>query len=101
MRIVTAVTGASGAIYAARFLKACLELDVRVELVVSDYGHRLLIEECGLNLKTETVEAWLDRTYGPADRARGRSSGTVRTTWAPRSHRARSGGTRWWWCPAP
>ena len=65
MRIVAAVTGASGAIYAVRFLKACLELGVRVELVVSDYGHRLLIEECGLNLKAETIEAWLDRTYGP------------------------------------
>jgi 4-hydroxy-3-polyprenylbenzoate decarboxylase len=64
VRIVVAVTGASGAIYAVRLLKACLELGVRVELVVSDYGHRLLIEECGLNLKTETIEAWLDRAYG-------------------------------------
>lgn len=64
-RIVAAVTGASGALYAVRFFKACLELGLRLELVVSDYGQRILIEECGLNLKVETVEAWLDRTYGP------------------------------------
>jgi 4-hydroxy-3-polyprenylbenzoate decarboxylase len=63
-RLVVAVTGASGAIYAVRLLKAALELGLDVDLVVSDYGHRLLIEECGLNLKTETVEGWLDRTYG-------------------------------------
>jgi len=73
MRIVTAVTGASGAIYAVRFLKACLDLGFRVDLVASAYGQRLLIEECGLNLKTETVPDWLDRTYGAAERP-----GTVR-----------------------
>ena len=68
-RLVVAVTGASGAIYSMRFLRAGLELGHRIELVVSDFGKRLLIEECGLNLKTETVESWLDRTYGQADRA--------------------------------
>jgi 4-hydroxy-3-polyprenylbenzoate decarboxylase len=72
-RIVVAVTGASGAIYAVRFLKACLEGGIGVELVVSDYGLRLLIEECDLNLKTTTVPAWLDRAYGSAERG-----GTVR-----------------------
>jgi len=67
-RIVVAVTGASGAIYAVRLLKSCLESGHLVELVCSDYGKRLLIEECGLNLKTETVEAWLDRSYGARER---------------------------------
>src|SRR4029450_13740914 len=62
MRIVAAGAGASGAISAVRFLKACLELGVTTELVVSDYGNRLLIEELGLNLKAETVESWLART---------------------------------------
>jgi len=66
--LVVAVTGASGAIYAVRLLKACLELGVHVDLVVSDYGKRLLIDECDLNLKAESVEAWLDRRCGPADR---------------------------------
>src|SRR6185436_12115311 len=67
-RIVVAVTGASGALYAARFLKACLELGVHVELIVSDYGQRLLIEELDLNLKTETIESWLTKRYGESPR---------------------------------
>ena len=71
-RIVTAVTGASGAIYAARFVKACLETGATVELVASDFGHRLLLEELGLNLKAETFESWLDRAYGPAPGRTGR-----------------------------
>jgi len=68
-RLVVAVTGASGALYAVRFLKACLDLGIRIDLVVSHYGRRLLIEECGLNLKAESVESWLDRTWGPAERS--------------------------------
>jgi 4-hydroxy-3-polyprenylbenzoate decarboxylase len=68
-RIVTAVTGASGALYAVRFVKAALELGVRLDLVATDYGLRLLIEECGLNLKTTPIERWLDERYGPAERA--------------------------------
>ena len=71
-RLVVAITGASGAIYAVRFVKACLELDVTVEAVASDFGHRLLIEELGLNLKSETFESWLDRTYGPDPRRKQR-----------------------------
>ena len=68
MRIVVGITGASGAIYAVRTLKAALELDLTVELIVSEYGRRLLIEECDLNVKSEDPRAWLDRTYGPAER---------------------------------
>jgi len=67
-RIIAGVTGASGAIYALRFLKAALDLGIQVDLVVSEFGLRLLIEECDLNLKTESVGDWLDRTYGPAER---------------------------------
>jgi 4-hydroxy-3-polyprenylbenzoate decarboxylase len=49
-------------------VKAALELGLRVDLVVSAYGHRLLLEECELNLKTTAVEDWLDERYGKADR---------------------------------
>jgi 4-hydroxy-3-polyprenylbenzoate decarboxylase len=66
--LVVAVTGASGALYAMRLLKACLELGVDVDLVTSDYGRRLLIEEIELNLKTTDLGAWLDRRWGRADR---------------------------------
>ena len=44
-RIVVGVTGASGAIYAERLLKALIEEDHRIELVISNYGARLLKEE--------------------------------------------------------
>jgi 4-hydroxy-3-polyprenylbenzoate decarboxylase len=67
-RFVIAVTGASGALYAVRLLKAGLEMGFELHLVVSDYGKRLLIEECGLNLKTTSVGAWLDERYPPAER---------------------------------
>ena len=60
-RIVVAVTGASGAIYALRLLRAALQLGLQIDLVVTDYGKRLLIEECELNLKTESVDQWLSR----------------------------------------
>jgi len=67
-RIIVGVTGASGGLYAVRFLKAALELGLDVDLVVSDYGKRLLIEECDLNLKATELGEWLDRTYGSVDR---------------------------------
>ena len=67
-RIVVGITGASGGLYAVRLLKAMLEAAVDVELIVSDYGRRLLIEECDLNLKASDLVEWLDSRYGPADR---------------------------------
>jgi len=67
-RIIVGITGASGGLYAVRLLKAALEAAVDVELVVSDYGRRLLIEECELNLKSNDLRSWLDERYGVADR---------------------------------
>lgn len=43
-----AVTGASGAPYAVRLLRALNELQVPVRLMVSSYGWRLLEEEAGI-----------------------------------------------------
>ncbi len=45
--IAVAITGASGAIYATRTLAALLERGCHLELVVSDYGRRLLRDELG------------------------------------------------------
>jgi len=45
--IALAITGASGAVYATRTLAALLERRVHVELIVSDYGRRLLRDELG------------------------------------------------------
>ena len=45
--IAVAVTGASGALYATRTMAALLERGCHLELVVSDYGRRLLRDELG------------------------------------------------------
>jgi len=52
MEIVTAITGASGALYAQRFIKGLVAAGVNVHLVVSPLGRRLLHDELGM----ETVD---------------------------------------------
>jgi 4-hydroxy-3-polyprenylbenzoate decarboxylase len=64
-RIAVAVTGASGAIYAVRTIAALLELGCELEIVVSDYGRRLLMDELGSEAKVERLHAWLMERYGP------------------------------------
>src|SRR5215471_9753561 len=48
MDIVTAITGASGALYAQRFITGLVTAGVRVHLVISPYGRRLLHDELGM-----------------------------------------------------
>jgi 4-hydroxy-3-polyprenylbenzoate decarboxylase len=62
--IAIAVTGASGAIYATRTLAALLARGVHVELVVSDYGRRLLRDELGDAASVERMAAYLVEKYG-------------------------------------
>lgn len=64
--IALAVTGASGAIYATRTLAALLARGVHVELIVSDYGRRLLRDELGELATVENLRPFLEATYGPA-----------------------------------
>ena len=52
MDIVTAITGASGALYAQRFIQGLVAAGVNVHLVVSPLGRRLLHDELGM----ETVD---------------------------------------------
>jgi 4-hydroxy-3-polyprenylbenzoate decarboxylase len=52
MDIVTAITGASGALYAQRFIQGLVAARVNVHLVMSPLGRRLLHDELGM----ETVE---------------------------------------------
>jgi 4-hydroxy-3-polyprenylbenzoate decarboxylase len=59
--IVVAITGASGALYAQRFLQGLVLAGVRAHLVVSPLGRRLLHDELGM----ETVDA--ARLVGRAD----------------------------------
>jgi flavin prenyltransferase len=67
--IVIAITGASGAIYAARTLAALLERECHVELVVSDYGRRLLRDELGDGAAIDRLMDYLSETYGERVRA--------------------------------
>ena len=62
--LAVAITGASGARYAVRTLAALRERGYRVELVVSDFGRRLLTEE--LSVPADKLLPYLSRSYGSA-----------------------------------
>lgn len=61
MDIVTAITGASGALYAQRFIQGLVAAGVNTHLVVSPLGRRLLHDELGM----ETID--LAALAGTAD----------------------------------
>src|SRR5438552_5881421 len=63
--IALAITGASGAIYAMRTLAALLDRGVHVELIVSDYGRRLLRDELGEAATVDRLIPYLTGRYGP------------------------------------
>ncbi|MBI2219822.1 MAG: UbiX family flavin prenyltransferase [Acidobacteria bacterium] len=62
--IAIAMTGASGALYAVRTMAALLERGCHLELVVSDYGRRLLRDELGEEAAVERLGAFLESKYG-------------------------------------
>jgi 4-hydroxy-3-polyprenylbenzoate decarboxylase len=66
--IAVAITGASGAIYAMRTLAALLERGCHIELVVSDYGRRLLRDELGDTASIDKLTDYLVSKYGAAVR---------------------------------
>jgi len=61
-----AITGASGALYAMRTMAALLERNCHLELVVSDYGRRLLHDELGEAASVNRLREYLVETYGDA-----------------------------------
>ena len=65
--VVVGVTGASGALYATRLLRALLAGGHRVHLILSKYGRFRLREELGFGAEgwqDETVREFLQRLYG-------------------------------------
>lgn len=70
-RLTVGVTGASGALYAVRTVAALLAEGVAVELVVSDFGRRLLRDELGPEAALERLADYLARRYGIAPPGRG------------------------------
>jgi 4-hydroxy-3-polyprenylbenzoate decarboxylase len=63
-RIAVGVTGASGAIYAVRTIAALLEAGCDLEIVFSDYGKRLLLDELGPDAKADRLAEILAARYG-------------------------------------
>src|SRR5262245_64374689 len=63
--VAIGITGASGAMYATRTVAALLEQGVHIELVVSDYGRRLLRDELGDAASLEQLLPFLKERYGP------------------------------------
>jgi 4-hydroxy-3-polyprenylbenzoate decarboxylase len=59
-----AITGASGAIYAMRTMAALLERNCHLEVVISDYGKRLLHDELGDAATVGRLREYLVETYG-------------------------------------
>ena len=67
MTIVTAITGASGAAYAQRFLQGLVAAGVQTHLVISPLGRRLLYDELGMETPDlETLAGTSSPTSGHA-----------------------------------
>jgi len=62
--IAVAITGASGALYATRTVAALLARGAHLELIVSDYGRRLLHDELGDQVNVERLLPYLAERYG-------------------------------------
>ena len=67
--VAVAITGASGALYATRTLAALLERGCHVELIVTEYGRRLLRDELGDAAAVERLGDYLAEKYGEAVRS--------------------------------
>jgi 4-hydroxy-3-polyprenylbenzoate decarboxylase len=67
--IAIAITGASGAIYATRTMAALMEQGCHLELVISDYGRRLLRDELGETAAVDKLLDYLVSHYGEGVRA--------------------------------
>ena len=70
-RYTVAITGASGALYAVRTVAALLEQGCELDLVASEYGRRLLVDELGREAALDRLTAYLEEKYGAGVR-RGR-----------------------------
>src|SRR5215831_17801544 len=61
-----AITGASGAMYAMRTMAALLERECHLEVIVSEFGRRLLHDELGDKVSVSRLREYLVETYGKA-----------------------------------
>jgi 4-hydroxy-3-polyprenylbenzoate decarboxylase len=61
---VVAISGASGALYAVRTMAALLEQGCHLDVVITDFGRRLLRDELGVDASAEALMAYLRAKYG-------------------------------------
>lgn len=73
-RVLVCLTGASGAIYGVRLLRALKASDNEVHLIISKWGEETLKYETGIDKDTISKEA--DYSYDEHDLAAGPASGT-------------------------
>jgi 4-hydroxy-3-polyprenylbenzoate decarboxylase len=74
MRLVVAVTGSSGVIYGVRFLRACADLGIETDLVVSRAAETILRLEMGMN--AGDLKRIATRSYEPDELTAPISSGS-------------------------
>ena len=89
--IAVGVTGASGAIYAVRTIAALLEQGCRLEIVFSEFGRRLMMDELGPDAKIDRLLDLLVDRYGESVREGSfvlHSNRDLGATLASGSHRA-------------
>jgi 4-hydroxy-3-polyprenylbenzoate decarboxylase len=77
MRLIVAITGATGVIYGVRLLERLREAAVETHLVISRWGARTLLHETPYS--REQVEALAHAVYAPNDMGATISSGSFTT----------------------
>src|SRR5687767_4686326 len=77
MKIIVAITGATGAIYGVRILERLREAGAETHLVISRWGARTLLHETPYS--REQVESLASAAYAPGDMGAAISSGSFRT----------------------
>jgi flavin prenyltransferase len=77
LKIIVAITGATGAIYGVRILQRLREAGVETHLVISRWGARTLLHETPFS--REHVESLATVSYAAADMGAAISSGSFRT----------------------
>src|SRR6266540_4257361 len=74
MKIIVAITGATGAIYGVRILQRLREAGAETHLVISKWGARTLLHETPFS--REQVEALAAEVYAPSDMGAAIASGS-------------------------
>ena len=77
MRLVVAITGATGAIFGVRLLEIAAEAGIETHLCISQWGQRTIEHETALSVAD--VRSLATVSYGPNDQSASISSGSFTT----------------------